>query len=216
MPWELVDCAETADSRLELYRKDAVFMVRAGGLELMNGFQHESETVFGRMAVELAKRPQPRILIGGLGLGYTLAAASAALGRRGHITVAEFSPAIIRWFATHVGPSVLPQPPANVTILEADVVAHLRDGARYDVIALDIDNGPEALVRPGNGALYAAAGLQSLRRSLGADGTVLLWSAVEAPDFEARARDAGFTVARRTVANGTRPELDHALYILSI
>jgi spermidine synthase len=214
MAWELVDCAETPDSRLELYRKDAVFMVRTGGLELMNGFQHESETAFGRMAVDLAKRPDPQILIGGLGLGYTLAAASAALGDRGHITVAEFSPAIIRWFETHVRASVLPQPPANVTILEADVVAHLQSGARYDMIALDIDNGPEPLVRPGNGALYAAAGLQTMRRSLSPGGTVLLWSAFEAPDFEARAREAGFTVARRIVANGARPELDHALYIL--
>jgi spermidine synthase len=215
MAWELVDSAETPDSRLDLYRKDSVFMVRTGGLELMNGFQHESETVFGRLAVELAEGPDPRILIGGLGLGYTLAAASAALGDRGHITVAEFSPAIIRWFETHVGPSVLPEPPANLTILEADVVAHLESGARYDVIALDIDNGPEPLVRPGNGALYAASGLQAMRRSLLPGGTVLLWSAFEAPVFEVRARESGFTVARRIVANGPRPELDHALYVLS-
>ncbi|HEY4163049.1 MAG TPA: hypothetical protein VGM59_08300 [Dongiaceae bacterium] len=215
MAWELVDSAGPPGSLLELYRKDGAFMIRANGLELMNGFQHESETVFGRMAAELAKGAAPRILIGGLGLGYTLAALSSALGNRGQITVAEFSPAIIDWFCVHVGPQVLERLPENLSIIEADVVAHLQSGKQYDLIALDIDNGPEPLVRPENGALYSPVGLQSLRRSLAAEGTVLLWSGFEAPEFEERAKQTGFTVARRTIANGARPELEHSLYILT-
>jgi spermidine synthase len=215
MGWDLVDSAVFPDSRLELYRKDGVFMIRANGFELMNGFQHESESVFGRMAAELAKGPAPRILIGGLGLGYTLAALVSALGGLGHITVVEFSPAIIDWFCMYVGPQVLPKFPPNLDIVEADVVAHLQSAKPYDLIALDIDNGPEPLVRPANGELYSERGLRAMRRSLLPGGTVLLWSAFEAPEFEAKAGETGFAVARRTVANGARPELDHALYILS-
>src|SRR3954466_12711280 len=106
MPWERIDSAIHNDTHLELYAKDGVFMIRANGLELMNGFSHESETAFGRLAAELAPNAAPSVLIAGLGLGYTLAAASAALGARGTITVAEFSSAVIAWFQRYVRASV--------------------------------------------------------------------------------------------------------------
>ena len=214
MPWDLIATESRADAHLELFRKDGVFMIRANGLELMNGFAHESETALGHLAAELVCGDCPRILIGGLGLGYTVAAISEKLGERGAITVAEFSPAVIAWFHTHIRPSVLPAIPANLEIVEAEVLTHLWEQPRYDLIVLDIDNGPEPFTREGNAGLYQRDGLRVLRDRVRSGGAVLLWSGFEAPDFEATARDIGFVVARRCISNGPRPELDHHIYAL--
>jgi spermidine synthase len=215
LPWQLVESAEHNDTHLELYAKDGIYMIRANGLELMNGFSHDSETAFGHLAGELAPNASPNVLIAGLGLGYTLAAAVAALGTGGNITVAEFSPAVIDWFQRHVRASVLPEAPESVVIRNTDVIAHLKARPQYDLILLDIDNGPEPLVRASNATLYDRAGLDLLRGALTAQGRVLLWSGFESPVFEATAREAGFSIARRVVANGPRPELDHHIYVLS-
>src|SRR5688572_15166886 len=185
VPWQLIDASHQADTQLELYAKDGIFMIRANGLELMNGFAHDSETAFGQLAAELAPNALPDVLIAGLGLGYTLAAASEALGPRGTITVAEFSPAVIDWFQRHVRASVLPEMPNNVVIRETDAIAHLKSGSRYDLILLDIDNGPAPLVRSSNATLYDREGLGLLRNALTEDGRVLLWSGFESENFEA-------------------------------
>ncbi len=215
MPWELIDSAQDGDSHLELYAKDGIYMIRANGLELMNGYAHDSETAFGHLAAELAPNASSSILIAGLGLGYTLAAASEALGLRGRITVAEFSAAVIGWFERHVQASVLPRMPENVSIERADAIAHLKSGARYDLILLDIDNGPAPFTRSSNATLYDRAGLDLLRKALSDGGSVLLWSGFQSESFEALAREAGFSVSRRVVANGPRPDLDHHIYVLS-
>ena len=214
MPWQLIDSSQQADTLLELYAKAGVFMIRANGLELMNGFSHDSESAFGHLAAELTPNASPNILIAGLGLGYTLAAAAEALGTRGTITVAEFSPAVIDWFERHVRASVLPETPKNVMIREIDAIAHLRTRTRYDLILLDIDNGPEPLVRSSNVTLYDRAGLDLLCGALAANGRVLLWSGFQSESFEATAREAGFSITRRVVGNGPRPELDHHIYVL--
>jgi spermidine synthase len=220
LSWQLIEAAQHNDTVLELYAKDGIYMIRANGLELMNGFSHESETAFGTLAAELAPNNTPNVLIAGLGLGYTLAAASEALGARGTITVAEFSSAVIDWFERHVHASVLPEIPENVKIRETDAIAHLKSGAQgssgYDLILLDIDNGPEPLVRASNATLYDREGLDLLRNALNEDGSVLLWSGFESESFEARARDAGFSLMRRVVANGPRPDLDHHIYVLTV
>lgn len=215
MPWELVESAHHADTQLELYVKDGIYMIRANGLELMNGFAHESETAFGRLAAELAPTASPNVLIAGLGLGYTLAGASEALGSRGRIKVAEFSPAVIAWFERHIRASVLPEMPKNIVIQETDAIAHLSSGARYDLILLDIDNGPEPFTRASNASLYDRTGLGLLRNALNEGGSVLLWSGFQSAEFEAAAVEAGFSVTRRVIANGPRPDLDHHIYILS-
>ena len=215
MPWELIETAIHAETLLELFCKDGIYMIRANGLELMNGFSHDSETAFGHLAAEFARNASPSVLIAGLGLGYTLAATSEALGSRGTITVVEFSPAVIGWFERHVRASVLPVMPKNVVIRETDAIAHLKSGARYDLILLDIDNGPEPFTRSSNATLYDRAGLALLGNALNENGNVLLWSGFRSPEFEARAVAAGFSVTRRVVANGPRPELDHHIYVLS-
>jgi spermidine synthase len=211
MSWTLIDTATEGDAELELYGKDGIFMIRANGLELMNGFCHDSEDALGERAAELAP-PQPRILLGGLGLGYTAAALARACPG-GSIVVAEFSKAVIGWFERQVRASVLPESSANLDIRHADV-ARLLAPESYDLIVLDIDNGPEALVTARNDSLYALEGLRSLHRSLCAGGKVLLWSGFESAAFGARAAEAGFGVRCETFLRG-RVELSHYIYVLT-
>src|SRR5688572_27373186 len=159
MTWTLIESATEHDAVLELYGKDGKFMIRANGLELMNGFSHESETALGAFAAGLAPSDGARFLVGGLGLGYTVAALMAALENRGTVTVAEMSSAVIAWFRQQVKPSVLPHDPANLSIVHADIAALLAEPGRYDVVILDVDSGPEPLVTATNIGLYSADGL---------------------------------------------------------
>jgi spermidine synthase len=217
MAWDLIDTAQVEEGELTLYRQGDVFMIRANGLELMNGFGHQSETALGEMAVAVAKAPAPHILIGGLGLGYTLAATAAALKSAGRITVAELSGKVIDWFDRFVAATVLPERPANLDIVPGDIGAFIRrkDVGPFDVIVLDVDNGPEALVSPQNARLYSADGLQAFAGKLAPGGVILLWSAFEAPDFVARAEAAGFAVNCTALAAIRRPDLLHYAYVLT-
>ena len=213
MPWTLIQSATEGDALLELYCKDRLFMIRANGLELMNGFHHESETALGRVAVALAPCPEPRVLLGGLGLGYTAAALMQALGPAGAVTVAEFSSAVIDWFHRHVRPSVLPHVPGNLRIVHADIADLLAAEDRYDLVVLDVDNGPEPLVTTKNGALYSVEGLRSLHRCLSASGRALLWSGFESAAFVEHAEQAGFRV-RCEPFQRMRADLSHYIYVL--
>src|SRR5689334_2671077 len=161
MPWTLIDSVQHGDALLELYGKDGMFMVRANGLELMNGFSHESETALGELAASFAPAWGPRVLVGGLGLGYTTAALVKALGDIGTITVVELSSAVIDWFHSHVRASVLPEACDNLTIVQSDVAKLLAAEDRFDVVVLDVDNGPEPLVTATNASLYSAGGLRA-------------------------------------------------------
>jgi spermidine synthase len=214
MTWTLIESATEHDAVLELYGKDGKFMIRANGLELMNGFSHESETALGAFAAELAPSDGARILVGGLGLGYTVAALMEALEDRGTVTVAELSSAVIAWFRRHVKASVLPHEPANLTIVNADVATLLAEPGRYDVVILDVDNGPEPLVTTANASLYRCEGLQALRNCLSDRGVALLWSGFESADFAALAERAGFGVTCEPFRRG-RADLDHYIYVLT-
>jgi spermidine synthase len=205
MTWALIDSATERDAALELYGKDGKFMIRANGLELMNGFCHESETALGRFAVGLAPANGARFLIGGLGLGYTTAAL---------VTVGELSSAVLDWFHRHVKASVLPKTHGNLSIVNADITDLLRERNRYDVIILDVDNGPEALVTAANRRLYASDGLRMLHGCLSDRGVALLWSGFESAEFAARAEEVGFTVTCEPFRR-ERADLDHYIYVLA-
>ena len=213
MPWDLVESAKHAETQLELYTKDGIYMIRANGLELMNGFCHDSEVALGHAAAALTPVPGSRILLGGLGLGYTAAALARAFGTAANITVAEFSAAVIDWFHRHVRHAVLPDIPDNLTIVHADVADLLADKDRHDLVVLDVDNGPEPLVMAKNGALYSIEGLRSLHRTLTTDGIALVWSGFESPDFAARAEQAGFRVQCEPFQRA-RADLSHYIYVL--
>jgi spermidine synthase len=214
MTWTLIESASEHDATLELYGKDGKFMIRANGLELMNGFHHESEAALGAFAAELAPSDGARFLVGGLGLGYTVAALVAALEGRGTVTVAELSSAVIAWFERHLKASMLPREPANFAIVNADIAALLAGPGRYDVIILDVDNGPEPLVAAANAGLYGRAGLGALHGCLSDRGIALLWSGFESADFATRAKEAGFAVTCEPFRR-ERADLDHYIYVLT-
>ena len=220
MPWTELAATTLRDTDLRLYgAEDGSYMIRANGLELMSSRNHGSEDALGAMAGALARQRgrKPRLLIGGLGLGYTLAAAAKVLDGSGEIIVAEISPDVIDWFERYLAPTLFPQRLAHLRFIAADVatVAGAAGTGGYDVIVLDVDNGPRAFATASNDCLYSAEGLATLRAALRKNGVLLVWSGFEAPEFAARAAAAGFAVACEPVAISVRPGLSHYIYRLT-
>ncbi len=218
--WTHIASASSRGNHLDLYERNGLHMIRADGWELMNGEYHASEDQLGRLAGLLPSGSHPEILLGGLGLGYTLASLLETLNKRlqptrASITVAERSAAVLRWFGTHINPRLAATLSPGVHLIESDVVAHLGIDQRWDVIVLDIDNGPEALSTPGNAVLYGEHGLARCRDSLAPSGHLLLWSGFEDPNFVQRARAVGFSVARQYIPFPSRSDQAHLLYVLS-
>jgi spermidine synthase len=217
--WVHLDSATSGGSRLDLYERDGRHMIRVDGWELMNGDYHASEDRLGELAGRLAP-PRGAILIGGLGLGYTLASLLATLAKHHSpvmpgITMAERSAAVLGWFASHVNPRLAADLPPEVQLVESDVIDHLGAGRRWDIIVLDVDNGPAALSAPGNAAFYDAPGLARWRDSLAPGGHLLLWTSFEDLDFVARADAAGFSVTWQSLSLPNRSDEAHLLYALS-
>ena len=214
----VLDRREGPYGEVVLRRHGELLQIIANGCFLMDTSDGRSERLLVDAARDaLDSRPEPHVLIGGLGVGFSLAHA-AADPRWGRITVVEREPAIVEWHRS--GPlsalsaAALADP--RTEIVKTDLVAFVNETcATFDALCLDIDNGPEPLVRASNATLYGREGLDLLRNALTDEGRVLLWSGFESASFEATAREAGFSVTRRLVANGPRPELDHHIYVLS-
>jgi spermidine synthase len=209
IPWLQIDTARVpgADVELRLMRRGAEFSMMLGPNELMNSRLSGSEEALATLAckrIEAVKRPH--LLIGGLGMGFTLRAALAVLGSGARITVSELVPAVIAWargpMADIFGDS-LDDPRASV--LSADVVEVIRSHASaFDAILLDVDNGPEGLIRKANDALYDPRGLKAIRRALRLGGVLAVWSSVPNASFSKRLRDAGFDVNEVAVRATTK------------
>ncbi len=204
IPWQLLDSAPVpgADKELRLYQRGGEFSIRVDGSELMNSRVHGSEAAMAELVcARIAGLPAPQVLIGGLGMGYTLAAALSRLGAKGRVVVAELVPAVVAW---NRGPlAALAGRPLNddrVTIREGDVAQIIREqpGA-YDAILLDVDNGPKALTRQGNDRLYTRTGLKAAFTALRPAGVYALWSASPNPAFTERLRAVGFAVDEKRV-----------------
>jgi spermidine synthase len=197
IPWLQIDSTRVpgAEVELRLMRRGADFSMMLGQNELMNSRLSGSEEALATLAcrrIEAVKRPH--LLIGGLGMGFTLRAALAVLGPEARITVAELVPAVIAWargpLAGIFGDS-LNDPRAN--ILSADVIEVIQSHpAAFDAILLDVDNGPEGLIRKANNALYSLKGLKAIRAALRPGGVLAVWSSGPNPVFTRRLRDAGF------------------------
>jgi spermidine synthase len=218
--WTHIASASSDGDRLDLYERSGFYMIRANGWELMNGEYHASEDQLGRLAGLLARAPHPRILVGGLGLGYSLASLLETLSQQirltgARVTVAERSGAVLRWFGTHISQRLMGTPPCGLDLVESDVVDHLGLNRRWDVIVLDVDNGPEALSAPSNAWLYGQHGLACCRDSLAPSGRLLLWSGFEDFNFVDRAHAAGFSVAQQSIPLPNRPDQVHVIYVLS-
>jgi spermidine synthase len=198
-PWELIAEARTPDGTLlSLTRRDTELVILAGGKILMSSRMHGSEEAMAEMAL---KRLGPSlagacVLVGGLGLGYTLRATLDLLPPDATVVVSELIPAIVEW---HRGPlAVLADKPIadpRVHIEVRDVIATLRSSAgRFDAVLLDIDNGPEAFTESSNAGLYNDRGIAAIRAALKPGGVLAVWSAWEDRRFEQRLKYAGFTV----------------------
>jgi spermidine synthase len=214
--WTHIASASSEGNQLDLYKRNGLYMIRANGWELMNGEYHASEDQLGRLAGLLARAPHPKILVGGLGLGYTLASLLETLSQGirftgASVTVAERSAAVLRWFGTHINPHLT----SGVCLVESDVADHLGPDQCWDVIVLDVDNGPEALSAPSNAMLYDAHGLARCRDSLAPSGHLLLWTGFDDLNFVDRARAVGFSVGQQSLPLPNRSDQAHLIYVLS-
>src|ERR1700709_2107798 len=219
IPWLQIDTARVpgADVELRLMRRGGDFSMMLGANELMNSRLSGSEEALATLAcrrIEAVKRPH--LLIGGLGMGFTLRAALGVLGPDARIVVAELVPAVVAWargpMAEVFGAS-LTDP--RVTIREADVGDVIRaEASSFDAILLDVDNGPEGLTRKTNDALYDLKGLGVARAALRPGGVLAVWSSGPNPKFTWRLRKAGFEVEEvRARANGSRGGARHVIWI---
>ena len=186
IPWEKIDTAHIpgSDEELRLMRRGKEFSIKLGTNELMNSRLSGSEAALATLAAKkIEKVAKPSVLIGGLGMGFTLRAALAVLGSKAQIVVAELVPAVVAWargpMAEIFGDS-LDDP--RVSIREIDVARnHPRHRSTFDAILLDVDNGPEGLTRKANDALYNVSGLKAAHTALRPGGVLAVWSSGPQP-----------------------------------
>ena len=205
---------------LELYRHDRDFMIVMGHNELMSSRKWGSEEALATMTLERLGKPQaPHMLIGGYGMGFTLRAALRETGAKSDLIVVELVPEIIEWARgpmAELADGCLDDPRVQLVVGDvADFIAGSR--GEYDAILLDVDNGPDGLVREGNDSLYTRAGLLAARDALRPGGVLAIWSAAPDPAFRRRLEKARFTVEERTVAarsNGKGPK--HTIWFAQV
>ena len=190
-------------TELQLFQSGDLFSIKIPGRgDLMNSRVHGSEKALAHLACEqLGDRPKARLLIGGLGMGFTLAAALKTLGPEADVVVAELVPEVVIWNRTLIGAPAghpLADPRSNVYVGDVGVLIR-REPRGFDAILMDVDNGPEALVRRQNNWLYSAAGLEATRNALRPRGVVAVWSAGPDRAFSKRLRQAGFDVREHVV-----------------
>jgi len=204
-------------NELRLFRRGSDFMIVLDRNELMSSRMSGSEEALATITCErLAGRKAPHLLIGGYGMGFTLRAALAALGRDAAVTVAELVPEIIAWargpMAALTG-QCLGDP--RLRLVACDVADLIRaDRGRYDAILLDVDNGPDGLTREGNDRLYSREGLAAAKSALRPGGVLAVWSAGPDERFRRRLRTAGLAVeevALRARSNGKGPR--HVIWL---
>lgn len=210
-PWILLGSAPVPGDggELRLYRRGDEFSIKLSGRgELMNSRVHGSEDALAEQTcARLADGTAPRLLIGGLGMGFTLATALRHIGAQGRVEVAELVPAVVAWNRGPLGePAGHPLRDPRVSVRTGDVARVLMAGRpAYDAILLDVDNGPEGLTRKANDWLYGMDGLNAAWASLRSRGMLAVWSAGPDQDFLQRLRKVGFEVEEvRVRARGSK------------
>ena len=219
IPWVKIDTAGIpgSDGELRLMRRGAEFSIKLGTNELMNSRLSGSEAALATLAAKKIEGiKKPHLLIGGLGMGFTLRAALAVLGPGARVEVAELVPAVVAWakgpMAEIFGDSLSDR---RVRIVETDVFETIRAHPNtFDAILLDVDNGPEGLTRKANDALYDSAGLKLAWSALRPHGVLAVWSSGPNPPFTKRLRQSGFDVNEVAVrATGRGGGSRHVIWI---
>ncbi len=218
IPWVELDRVRlAAGGDLRLMRRGAEFSIKLGVNELMTSRLSGSEEALASLtAAKVGARNGARVLVGGLGMGFTLRAALASFRADARIVVAELVPAVIRWargpMADLFGPC-LEDP--RVELVTADVAKLIGAPARqYDAILLDVDNGPEGMTQSANDQLYSAAGLAAARAALTSGGVLAVWSSGPDLAFARRLEKAGFVVEEKRVrAGGVHGGARHVIWL---
>lgn len=216
---ERIDTAQIEDGvLLELYTHAGHFMIVMGRNELMSTRMRFSEEQLADLTIDRLGKDNARILIGGYGMGFTYRAARAKLGAKAQIVVAEISEAIVEWakgpMAELTGES-LSDPRLDLKICDvAALIDDANDGTcrKFDAILLDVDNGPDGIVRDANNRIYSRTGLAKARDALAPGGILAVWSAGPDPAFRKRLNDTGLTVIEWNVRS--RPNNKGAHHII--
>jgi len=217
IPWLQLDTARVpGGGELRLMQRGAEFSIRLDQNELMNSRLSATEQALATIGCDkIRTRARPRVLIGGLGMGFTLRAALTVLGQQAEIIVAELVPAVVTWVRGPMkklsGDSLTDK---RVHIHEGDVGGLIRAArSEYDAILLDVDNGPEGMTRKGNDRLYDLKGLRAAYAALRPDGVLAVWSSKPNAKFTARLRKTGFAVIENPVrAKGPQGGAQHFIW----
>ncbi len=217
-PNVLLDRTTTPDgAEIVLYERDGVYSIRVKGLELMSSRVHGSEEALANLVLSsLDKKRRPRVLVGGLGMGFTLRAVLDSKPPASEVVVAELLPAVIRWNRNHLEHLAgAPLEDPRVTLVEGDVARVIADSLQpFDAILLDVDNGPAAFTVERNKGLYGPSGLAAISRCLQRNGRLGVWSAGSSPEFERLLRKQGFEVeVTRVRARGIAKGPKHVVFV---
>jgi spermidine synthase len=212
-PWDIVDheLIPGEDARVYLMYRGGEYVIQVDGRELMSSKLHGSEDALADLACSrLADLDDARILVGGLGMGFTLAAVLRQLGPEGMATVAELVPAVVRWHHEYLGRIARHPLDDSRTVVYIGDVGDLVETCEtpWSAVLLDVDNGPEALTRPYNGWLYSRHGLKSAYRALIPGGILGIWSAEPDANLSRRLRKTGFDVEVLRYTERERPTED--------
>lgn len=219
-PREKIASAVTPDGgEMVLYRHDRDFSILVDGEDLMHSRRHESELELARLGcAHLSGDKAPGILIGGLGMGYTLRQALDMLSPQAHVVVGELLAAVVAWNREILGElNGRPLEDERVELKISDIVELISGSKnRFDAILLDIDNGPDAMTDPGNRRLYDYRGIMACRRALHEQGCLAVWSAKPSKQFEQLLLRCGFHVRRfRVPAHKGKNPPSHFVWVAS-
>ena len=208
IPWKLLSRCKTPDNKRELilYQRDTEYSIRVNGQELMNSRMFGSEMMLAELSCpEIAERKNANVLIGGLGMGYTLSAALRLLHPDADVLLAEFVPSVVEWNKNVLG-SLAGDPlkDSRVTVVIEDVINIINNNtSAFDAILLDVDNGPDSLTQEGNDELYSMSGVAMIHRALRPGGVVAVWSSSPDTGFIQRLNRSSFHVLEKKVRGRT-------------
>jgi spermidine synthase len=220
-PFELLARAQSPDGTiLQLKRRDDEYVILAAGRHLMSSRMHASEESLAALGCRRAAAlKHPAVLIGGLGMGYTLRAALDLLPAKAIIVVAELIPGIVDWNRGPLAPlakNPLADPRVHIEIKDVAAILHTRaqqPPQKFDAILLDIDNSPAAFTDSANAALYSARGIAAAHASLKPNGVLAIWSAAEDPKFARLLRTAKFVVQTEHTRAHANKGPRHTIYL---
>jgi len=216
-PQVILGQAKTRDGEdLILYERDGAYQIRVGGMELMSSRAHGSEDALAELTRDVIRNVRaPKVLIGGLGMGFTLRSALKCFSRAATLIVAEVFPEVVEWNRgplAHLASRPLEDPRVDLRLM--DVAEAFGGDEQFDAVLLDVDNGPTGFTLESNAGLYQFAGLTRIRHSLTARGVLSVWSADADTGFEKQLRRARFKVrCERISARGRGGGPRHAIYL---